>query len=47
MSGQPTSWWARYRKWIIAALLIYAGLMAALILLSQGPDNRPFVYQIF
>lgn len=47
MNERAAGWWRRYRKWIVAAVLIYLGLMAALILLSQGPDDRPFVYQIF
>lgn len=47
MNERPPRWWRRYGKWILAAVLIYLGLMTALILLSQGPDDRPFVYQIF
>jgi hypothetical protein len=39
--------WAKYRTWLIALLLAYVCLVLLLILLTRGPPNGPFQYQIF
>lgn len=44
---EAKGWWARYRKWVFAAILFYLALMGLLLLFSAGPDKTPFVYQIF
>jgi hypothetical protein len=41
------SWWAKYRKWIVVSLLIYAIFVLLLVLLSGGAQDKPFAYQIF
>jgi ABC-type antimicrobial peptide transport system permease subunit len=41
------AWWAKYRRWIVALLVIYLLVMLALFLLTGGARMTPFQYQIF
>ncbi|MFO1316108.1 MAG: DUF5989 family protein [Burkholderiales bacterium] len=41
------SFWSRYRKWIIAALIVYVVVTLALVFLTRGPQSEPFIYQVF
>jgi hypothetical protein len=45
--GRIRAWWERYRKWIIVLMVVYAAVVLALILLTNGSQNEPFRYQIF
>jgi ABC-type antimicrobial peptide transport system permease subunit len=45
--AKTKSWWAKYRRWIIALLAIYALILLLLIVLAAGPQQEPFRYQIF
>lgn len=41
------SFWARHRVTILVLLGVYLLLMAMLLVLSAGPQNEPFMYQVF
>lgn len=41
------SFWARHRMTILVLLGVYLLLMAVLLVLSAGPQNEPFMYQVF
>ena len=41
------TFWRRFRRWMIVIVLIYAALLLVLVALSYGPQNAPFLYQIF
>jgi uncharacterized membrane protein len=40
-------WWAKYRRWILALLVIYVLIVIVLIYFAGGPQGEPFRYQIF
>jgi hypothetical protein len=46
MSDSKPGFLARYKGWIIAFLVIWAVLLAFLILGGEG-ENLPFQYQVF
>lgn len=43
---KPT-FWRKYRNYFFIALAVYALLIAFLLLFSAGPEEQPFIYQIF
>ena len=43
---KPT-FWRKYRNYFFIALAVYALLIAFLVLFSAGPQEQPFIYQIF
>ena len=45
-SRKPT-FWRKYRSYFLIALAVYALLIAFLVLFSAGPQEQPFIYQIF
>jgi len=46
MSRSESGFWARYRRWIVAFLVLWAALLALLIFGGTG-GNLPFQYQVF
>jgi hypothetical protein len=46
MSDSKPGFLARYKRWFIAFFLIWAILLALLILVGDG-SNLPFQYQVF
>jgi len=46
MNDQGPGFFARYKKWIIAFLVIWAVLLGVLILVGDG-GQLPFQYQVF
>jgi hypothetical protein len=46
MSDAEQGFFARYKRWIIAFLLIWSLLLAVLIFSGDG-GNLPFQYQVF
>jgi len=41
------TFWSRYKRWIIAALVVYIVLTLLLVFLTGGPQSEPFIYQVF
>ena len=41
------SFWSRYKKWIVVALVVYVVVTLALVFLTRGPQSEPFIYQVF
>ena len=41
------SFWRKYRRYFLISAILYVVLMGVLLLFSSGPQNQPFVYQIF
>jgi hypothetical protein len=41
------SFWSRYRRWIVIAVVVYVVVTLALIFLTRGPQSEPFIYQVF
>jgi hypothetical protein len=46
MSDAKQGFFSRYKRWIISFLVIWALLLAVLILSGDG-GNLPFQYQVF
>ena len=46
MNNPKPGLWARYKRWIIAFFMLWAVLLAILILGGTG-GNLPFQYQVF
>lgn len=41
------SFWARHKVTILVLIGVYLLLAALLLVLSAGPQNEPFMYQVF
>jgi hypothetical protein len=39
--------WRKYRRYVLISLAIYVLLMLTILFLAAGPQNQPFIYQIF
>jgi cytochrome c-type biogenesis protein CcmE len=37
----------KHKKLILICLVLYALAMIALLMLSRGPQNEPFIYQVW
>lgn len=46
MTSQKQGFFARYKRWILAFLVMWAILLGVLILVGGG-DLLPFQYQVF
>lgn len=46
MSDSKPGFLARYKRWFIAFFLLWAALLAVLVLSGDG-GNLPFQYQVF
>ena len=41
------SFWGKYRLYILISLGIYVLLTIVMLAFSSGPQDQPFIYQIF
>ena len=44
---EQKSFWKRYRRHFIISFAVYLLLMLILLFFAAGPQNQPFIYQIF
>ena len=47
MKNKKPGFFQKYKKYLLIAIAIYIALTVLLIFFSSGPQEQPFVYQVF